>query len=105
MTKDPERIARRAKAAAEAKGISGYRFTLQAPSYVPFMKYSEVRELRQQLYEAFFSVGGEEPHERRAADDALHLERKASEAGMTVERYLDQRRRERAKSRRARKAR
>ena len=61
----PSSARRRAKAAAEAKGLSGYRFTLQAPSYVSFMKYSEVRDLRQQMYEAYFSVGGAEPHDNR----------------------------------------
>ena len=61
----PASAVRRARAAAEAKGVSGYRFTLQAPSYVPFMKYSEVRHLRQRMYEAFFAVGGEEPHDNR----------------------------------------
>lgn len=66
--KDPERIARRAAAAAEL-GISE-------------------DELRQ----------------RRAADDALHLERKASEAGVPVDRYLAQRRKERNQSRKAGKA-
>lgn len=61
----PESARRRAKSAAEAKGLDGYRFTLQAPSYMPFMKYSEVRELRRHMYEAYFAVGGEEPHDNR----------------------------------------
>ena len=63
--KDPERVAKRAAAAAKL-GISE-------------------DELRQ----------------RRVADDALHLERKASEAGLPVDRYLEQRRKERNKSRKA----
>lgn len=45
----------------------------------------------------------DELRQKRAADDALHLDRKASEAGVPVERYLSQRRRERNKSKRARK--
>lgn len=45
----------------------------------------------------------DELRQKRAADDALHLERKASEAGLPVERYLSQRRRERNKSKRASK--
>ena len=68
VTKDPERIRRRA-AAAEKLGISE-------------------DELRQ----------------RRAADDALHLERKASEAGMPVDRYLAERRKERNRSKRTRRS-
>lgn len=43
----------------------------------------------------------DELRQKRAADDALHLERKASEAGLPVERYLSERRRERNKSKRA----
>ena len=42
-----------AKANAEAKNIKGYRFTLQMPSYYPFMQYAQNRELRQKLYTAF----------------------------------------------------
>ncbi len=61
----PESARRRARAAAEAKGMKGYRFTLQAPSYTPFMKYAEDRGLRRQLYQAFFAVGGVAPHDNR----------------------------------------
>ena len=38
---------------AKEKGKEGYIVTLQAPSFVPFMKYSTQRELRQQLYMAY----------------------------------------------------
>lgn len=68
MTKDPERIKRRAEAAAKL-GLTE-------------------DELRQ----------------KRAADDALHLERKASEAGVPVERYLDEKRRGRNQVNRAKRA-
>ena len=44
----------------------------------------------------------DELRQQRAADDAANLERKAQEAGVSVERYLDERRRARNKSRRAR---
>ena len=42
-------------AAEEAKrrGLEGWVFTLQAPSFMPFMKYAKRRELRQKLYEAY----------------------------------------------------
>ena len=66
--KDPERVAKRAAAAAKL-GITE-------------------DELRQ----------------RRVADDALNLERKASEAGLPVDRYLEQRRRERNKAKRAKRS-
>ena len=38
---------------AREKGKEGYIVTLQAPSYIPFMKYAKNRELRQQLYMAY----------------------------------------------------
>ena len=38
---------------AKEKGKKGYIVTLQAPSMIPFMKYSRNRELRQKLYMAY----------------------------------------------------
>ena len=38
---------------AKDKGKEGHIVTLQAPSFVPFMKYSTHRDLRQQLYMAY----------------------------------------------------
>ena len=38
---------------AKEKGKEGHIVTLQAPSFVPFMKYSKCRELRKQLYMAY----------------------------------------------------
>ena len=38
---------------AKEKGKDGWIITLQAPSYVPFMKYSTSRSLREQLYKAY----------------------------------------------------
>jgi hypothetical protein len=45
----------------------------------------------------------DELRQQRAAADTANLERKAQEAGVSVERYLDERRRGRNKARRARK--
>ncbi|WP_223860654.1 M3 family metallopeptidase [Spirosoma validum] len=42
-----------AKATAKQKGKSGWAFTLQAPSYGPFMQYADNRELRKELYLAY----------------------------------------------------
>ena len=49
-----------AESAAE-KGLEGWAFTLDYPSYSPFMKYCNDRELRRQMYMAYGSraVGGE----------------------------------------------
>lgn len=49
----PESARQAAKVAAEAKGLDGYLFTLEMPSYLPVMTYSENRALRQEMYEAF----------------------------------------------------
>jgi hypothetical protein len=55
---------------------------------------------RREAAAAKLGITEDELRQRRAADDALHLERKASEAGLPVDRYLAQRRKERNKSRR-----
>lgn len=42
--------------AAEEKGHKGmWLFTLQAPSFLPFMEYAENRELREKMYKAYMS--------------------------------------------------
>lgn len=49
----PENAKAAAKASAESKGKVGYRFTLQAPSFVPVMTYLEEAEIRKQLWEGY----------------------------------------------------
>ena len=46
---------------AKEKGLDGWAVTLDYPSFGPFMKYSENRELRKDVYMAYLSrsVGGE----------------------------------------------
>ena len=46
---------------AREKGLEGWAFTLQYPSFGPFMKYSENRELRRQMWTAYNTraLGGE----------------------------------------------
>jgi hypothetical protein len=51
---------------------------------------------------AKLGITEDELRQQRAAQDAANLERKAQEAGVSVERYLDERRRARNRSRRAR---
>ncbi|WP_240543865.1 M3 family metallopeptidase [Spirosoma foliorum] len=46
-----------AKATAKKMGQEGYLFTLQAPSYGPFMQYADNRALRQKLFMAFNARG------------------------------------------------
>lgn len=49
----PESAIEGAAHTAQEKGIEGWIFTLHAPSYVPFLKYADNRELREQLYMAY----------------------------------------------------
>ncbi len=49
----PESILRQASEISREQGKSGYIFTLQFPSYVPFMKYAANRERRKELYLAY----------------------------------------------------
>ncbi len=52
----PNDVISRAASLAEEKGLKGkWVFTLQAPSYLPFMEYAENRSLREQLFKAFMS--------------------------------------------------
>jgi len=60
------------------------------------------RVKRREAEAAKLGMTEDELRQQRAADDAANLERKAREAGVSVERYLDERRRARNKSRRAR---
>jgi oligopeptidase A len=45
---------------AESKKAAGWRFTLQAPSYIPVLTYMDSREIREQMYRAF-SMRATEP--------------------------------------------
>ena len=48
-----------ARAAAKDAGLEGWRFSLQAPSYVPFMMFCENRALREKMYEAYVTRASE----------------------------------------------
>lgn len=49
----PESTIEAAAHTAKEKGVEGWVFTLDAPSYVPFVKYADNRDLRKELYMAF----------------------------------------------------
>ena len=55
----PQDVIETARAAAEKEGVSGWKFSLQAPSYVPFMQYAAARELREQMYRAYVTRASE----------------------------------------------
>ncbi len=42
-----------ARQSAAAKGLDGYRFTLQAPSYVPLVTYLDDASIRERVYRAY----------------------------------------------------
>lgn len=56
----PESALEAAQQSAQSKGIEGYRFTLEFPSYLPVMTYCENRELREEMYRAFVTRASEQ---------------------------------------------
>jgi oligopeptidase A len=55
----PEDVLETARGAAEKDGKSGWKFSLHAPSYVPFMQYAAERDLREQMYRAYVTRASE----------------------------------------------
>ncbi|GKI20921.1 dipeptidyl carboxypeptidase II [Odoribacter laneus] len=53
----PEGVREAAALSAKENGKTGWIFTLHAPSYGPFMKYADNRELREKMYRAYNSRG------------------------------------------------
>ena len=54
-----------ARQSAEQKGLKGWRFTLQAPSYIPIMAYLDCEIIRKETWQAFASVGRSGDHDNR----------------------------------------
>ena len=52
----PESAVAAARQEAEARNLDGWVITLQAPSYGPFMQYSQRRDLREKVYRAMNSI-------------------------------------------------
>ncbi len=55
-----------ARVSAESKGLSGWRFTLQAPSYQPLMTYLDNREIREKVYRAYATRASSGEFDNRA---------------------------------------
>ena len=57
----PDYVKEQAADAAKNKNLTGWLFDLTAPSYVPFMKFSERRDLREKMYRQYNTraFGGE----------------------------------------------
>jgi oligopeptidase A len=61
----PESAVAQARLSAEARGMEGWRFTLQLPSYSPFMQYAGNRELRRRMQQAYVNRAAQEPFDNR----------------------------------------
>jgi oligopeptidase A len=55
----PDNAMALAKEQASHKDLDGWVFTLQAPSYMPFIMFAEKRELRLQIYKAYVTRASE----------------------------------------------
>ena len=53
----PESARDAAAMLAKSKDKDGWLFNLSAPSYIPFMRYSDKRDLREKMYREYMSVG------------------------------------------------
>ncbi|MEM1223169.1 MAG: M3 family metallopeptidase, partial [Verrucomicrobiota bacterium] len=63
----PESAVAAAKQNAEQKGHeNAWRFTLQAPSYIPVMTYAESDALREEIWRAFAAIGRVEQYDNRS---------------------------------------
>lgn len=56
----PASVREAAALLAQEKGKTGWLFNLSSPSYVPFMRYADKRELREKMYRAYMSVGNKD---------------------------------------------
>jgi oligopeptidase A len=61
----PDTARAAARQSAESKGQAGWRFTLQAPSYIPLMTYLDDAGIREQVYRAYNARGSAPPHDNR----------------------------------------
>src|SRR5208283_2248440 len=55
-----------ARVSAESKGLNGWRFTLQAPSFQPLMTYLDNREIRERMYRAYTTRASRGDFDNRA---------------------------------------
>ena len=75
----PESVCDAASQRATEADKSGWLFTLDIPSYLPFMQYAENRELRQQIYTAYVTrATGGELDNATVIDEILQLRKEAA---------------------------
>ncbi len=70
----PESALASLQANAEAKGLEGYRITLDFPSFFPVMTYANDRELRREVYTAFVTRASDQGPQAREFDNAPIME-------------------------------
>ncbi len=79
----PEDVVSAMRAAAEADGKTGWKITLQMPSYLPVMQYASNRDLRERLYRAYVTRASEfgpaELDNTQLIKDILRLRREAAQ--------------------------
>ncbi|QJQ96814.1 MULTISPECIES: oligopeptidase A [Halomonadaceae] len=62
------------RANAEAKGLTGYRITLDFPSFYPVVSYADNRELRREVYTAFVTRASDQGPNAGQFDNASNIE-------------------------------
>lgn len=68
----PDSAVDAAKQSAQQKGINGaWRFTLQAPSYIPVMTYADNDALREDVWKAYAAIGREATYDNRELVDEI----------------------------------
>lgn len=70
----PESALDTLKATAEAKGVPGYRITLDFPNFFPVVSYADSRELRREVYTAFITRASDQSADAGKFDNATNLE-------------------------------
>ncbi|CAH1042612.1 oligopeptidase A [Halomonas sp. TD01] len=70
----PESALDTLKATAQAKGVDGYRITLDFPSFFPIISYADNRELRREVYTAFVTRASDQGPDTGKFDNAPVLE-------------------------------
>ncbi len=73
----PDSAKKAARQSAESKGALGFRFTLNAPSFIPAVTYLDDAELREKIYRAYNERASSGPLDNRALiRDIIRLRRR-----------------------------
>lgn len=70
----PGQVIQAAAQNAEEADLKGWRFTLHAPSYIPFMTYADNRTLRKQMYEAYATRASDQGPDAGKWDNTLIMQ-------------------------------